>query len=185
MADDTKVPNLLDRWIGWLKNQPLIAAVCLIALAAGGLATFTDSITKIRQTFSEQKPPASAPTPTLATAPPVPRVSFREPFSLGENGTFVSEHLVTVRTGYIVSYPHLSAALAASTNGYESARDVVPGDQLKLYRSDCDSLQVTVTSIEWKWPKDIPPEVVMKMGPAGDAMITRRVHGIVSGKCEP
>lgn len=185
MPDDTKVPNLLDRWIGWLKNQPLIAAVCLVALFVGGVATFTDSITKLRLAFFDQKVPASAPAPTPATVPPVPRVSFKEQFTLGEHGTFVSDHLVTVRIGYIVSAPQLSASLTAITKGYESGKSVVPGDQLELYRSDCDSLQVTVTGIDWKWPKDIPPETVMKMGPAGDAMITRLVHGFVSGKCEP
>jgi hypothetical protein len=43
--------TLVDRWIAKAKNHPVIAAMCFLVIALGGLGSFTDSVGKLRPFF--------------------------------------------------------------------------------------------------------------------------------------
>jgi len=180
-------PDLVSTWIQRLRNQPIIAALCVLAIVLGGIAAFTDSLRKIAPSlFSEIKPgvsPAPAPAPT-----PAKRTHFSEDFSLGENGTFVSSRGITVRTGEMVFDPAPSAIVISSTgetNENPYARRVSIGDQIRLSRPDCDSdLLVTIKSIQLILPTQLTMEQIRAMGPGAELVISRKLTGTISGKCE-
>jgi hypothetical protein len=56
MASDDK-DTLADRWIRWLKNQPILAALVVCGMVIGAIASFTDSLSKLgKSVFGEQTP---------------------------------------------------------------------------------------------------------------------------------
>jgi hypothetical protein len=186
MAGDT----LVDRWIAKAKNHPGVAAVCVLAIALGGLASFTDSLGKLKLFFDGDAPKPQPPIVVQLPepkAPPAKRVNFREEFELSERDTFVSNHGVTVATKFIMVLEGdgLVAELGASAKGpVEWVERVRKGKQIELSRSDCDALAVVVRDIQFNWPKEVTMDQLRKMGPAAEGLVTRKVIGTVSGKCE-
>lgn len=185
MAEDT----LVDQWIARAKNHPVIATMCLLAIALGSLAAFTDSINTLKEFFSGQTQPTSSPTVIVSpsTPPPPKKLSnFREEFELGEQDTFVSNHGVTVATNRIyVGEEGLVADVGASATGSVEWFDTVRrGEQIKLLRADCKTLMVVVRDIQLTKPNELTWELIRQLGPVGEALVTRKVTGTVTGRCE-
>lgn len=189
MAEERRQTTLVDLWITRLKNHPLLAAICVFGIILAGIASFTESVSKLK-TFFVNDPPK--PTPVIVQFPQVPsqpqkRVHFREDFELGEKDTFVSNHGVSVATKYIMSIAGegIVAQIGVSANGPIKWVDRVrKGKQFELHRSDCDSLMVLIKDIQFTLPKELTMDQLTQMGPVAEALVTRKVIGVVTGKCE-
>lgn len=182
MSDKTLLDKLLDK----VRNNKVGAAALFLSISIIGISSLTNAVKNIEDFFKADKKD----TPVIAVKddpPPAKKVWFKEVFSLGEQDTFVSDYGVTVSTGSIgdLQGHGLSAWVGASSSGAVSYGDVVyKGKQIELSRQDCDSLMVVIKDIQFTWPKDITPAQLNSLGPAGEGLVSRKVTGFVSGKCE-
>ncbi|WP_298871207.1 hypothetical protein [uncultured Bradyrhizobium sp.] len=89
---------------------------------------------------------------------------------------------MSVRTQFI--RPN-EAQIGASADGpVNSLEEHTSGDQIPLYRQDCDRLIVTIKDTSFEIKGGLTLEQVQKLGPAGGMLVDRKVVGSISGKCE-
>jgi hypothetical protein len=193
--------SLTDVWMKSLKNRPIIAVLVFFGLIVIGLASFTDSLGKLKRFFFREPPKATVSAGEQLPPQPTPapkKAYFTAEFALGENDTFVAKG-VTVKTGSIgisggasdlngavlmPPGPFADVKADADGSGSFSGGRLNPGSSITLHRHDCESLRVIVKDIQLTKPPGTSEEDLSKMGTAAEALVTRKVTGIISGKCE-
>jgi len=165
-AEDKSVPDeqtLLDKWISRVKNHPLTAIVCFVAVILAGLASFTSNVTSVIKditdsTLYKQIFPS---TDTVVA----PRKFFKENFEIEQDGSYIGDHHVFVKSDAVfinpdTQEPEIFKLTITTVGATQSFLLVKKGYLFLITRADCDRLEVLI--------KDVKDDVV---------------QGTISGKC--